>query len=248
MRRAVSGRCAVGKSVFIVGTDTDVGKTYVTGLIVKKLRESGATAAYFKAAMSGNARDGEGKLIPGDALAVKRMSGISQPLEKMCPYVYEQAVSPHLAARWEDRPVCLSRILAEFQALCAAYEYVTMEGAGGILCPMRFDGGEETGPGSAGEELWLPQVIKACGAGCLLVADAGLGVINHVGLTAFYMKERGIDLRGIIFNHYRPGDRMQEDNLRMCEHLTGVPVVACVEDGCKDLEISCERLKALYHE
>ena len=83
----------MSKGIFITGTGTDIGKTYVTGLIVKKLRESGADAAYYKAAMSGNERRADGSLIPGDALQVKTMSGIGQPLEEMCPYVYETAVS-----------------------------------------------------------------------------------------------------------------------------------------------------------
>ena len=75
----------MSKNLFITGTGTDVGKTYVTGLIVKKLREGGKSAAYYKAAMSGNDRRPDGSLIPGDALQVKTMSGIEQPLAEMCP-------------------------------------------------------------------------------------------------------------------------------------------------------------------
>ena len=101
----------MSKGIFITGTGTDIGKTYVTGLIVKKLRESGADAAYYKAAMSGNERRVDGSLIPGDALQVKTMSGIGQPLEEMCPYVYETAVSPHLASRLEGNPVQMDRVL-----------------------------------------------------------------------------------------------------------------------------------------
>lgn len=226
----------MGKALFVTGTGTDVGKTYITGLIVKKLRESGASAAYYKAAMSGNDRDADGTLIPGDAVFVKNISGISQPLEAMCPYVYERAVSPHLASRIEGNPVRLDVVTDGFQRVCQEYDYVTMEGSGGILCPICFDE----------RELWLTEVIQACHAGCLLVADAGLGTINAVGLTAFFMKEQGIPLRGIIFNHYQPGDQMQEDNRWMCEHLTGVRVVACVRDGDTDLDLSTEELTALY--
>ena len=102
----------MSRNIFITGTGTDVGKTYVTGLIVKKLRESGADAAYYKAAMSGNERRPDGSLIPGDALQVKNMSGIRQSLEEMCPYVYETAVSPHLASRIEGNPVRMETVLA----------------------------------------------------------------------------------------------------------------------------------------
>ena len=58
----------MSKGLFITGTGTDIGKTYVTGLIVKKLHEAGLRAAYYKAAMSGYVRDAEGYLIPGDVM------------------------------------------------------------------------------------------------------------------------------------------------------------------------------------
>lgn len=226
----------MSKALFVIGTGTDMGKTYVSGLIVKKLRESGSAAAYYKAAMSGNERGADGRLIPGDALFVKETSKISQPLEEMCPYIYEAAVSPHLASRIEGNPVQMKAVLEGFRKASDSYEYITLEGSGGILCPLSFDE----------EELWLPDVIKACGAGCLLVADAGLGTINSVGLTAFYMKEQGIPLKGIVFNHFIPGDVMQEDNRKMCEHLTGAKVVACVREGDTELDISPKALKSLY--
>ena len=77
----------MSKRLFITGTGTDIGKTYIAGLIVKKLHESGASAGYYKAAMSGNERRADGSLIPGDARFVKELSGIGEPLEEMCPYV-----------------------------------------------------------------------------------------------------------------------------------------------------------------
>ena len=119
------------------------------------------------------------------------------------------------------------------------YDFVTMEGAGGILCPIRFD---QT------RHLLLPELIRACGMNCLLVADAGLGTINAVGLTAAYLEEQGIALRGIVFNRFEPGNLMHEDNKTMCELLTGVPVVACVRQGDTDLDLDAETLEALYKE
>lgn len=228
----------MSKKIFIAGTGTDVGKTYVSGLILKKFRESGLTAAYYKAAMSGNQRQKDGRLIPGDGVCVKTMSGIEQPLEEMCPYVYETAVSPHLAAQLEGKAVSLAKVKEGFTSVLEKYDYVTMEGSGGILCPIRMDD----------EETWLEDIIKSCGLGCILVADAGLGVINSVGLTAAYLKMRGITLKGIIFNHYLPGDVMQEDNIRMCEYLTGTKVIACVKDGDENLNLSLDMLCALYDE
>lgn len=226
----------MSKGLFVIGTGTDVGKTYAAALMVKKLHESGLSAGYYKAAVSGNDRQEDGSLLPGDPWQVKKLSGIDQPLEEMCPYVYQWAVSPHLAAQREGNPVELERVLEGFRQVCSRYDYVTMEGSGGVLCPLRFDQ----------QQLWLPQVIQACGLGCLLVADAGLGTINHVGLTAFYLERQGIPLKAILFNRFQPGNPLHQDNRRMCEELTGVPVVACLRQGERDLDLPAEALAALY--
>lgn len=226
----------MSKNLFITGTGTDVGKTYVTGLIVKKLREGGKSAAYYKAAMSGNDRRSDGSLIPGDALQVKTMSGIEQPLEEMCPYIYETAVSPHLAAKFEGNPVEMDCVLKNFDQVCDKYEYVTAEGSGGILCPLRFDE----------QKIQLEDFIKARSLACLMIADAGLGTINAVVLTAEYMKAHKIPVKGIVFNHYELGNKLHEDNLFMCEYMTDLKVVACVKDGDTDLNIPFEVLAGLY--
>lgn len=225
----------MGKAIFITGTGTDVGKTFVSGLILKKLREGGKNAAYFKAAMSGNLRGNDGKLIPGDAVWVKQASGTAQPIKEMCPYIYEHAFSPHLASRLEGNPVRLDVVKQAFDKLKLSYDYVTVEGSGGILCPLCFE-----------KNLWLENIIKELNLSCLVVADAGLGTINHVGLTIAYLRARQISVKGLIFNHFHPGNMLEEDNLRMCELLTGVNVLACVKDGDEDLDMDAEELAALY--
>jgi dethiobiotin synthetase len=231
------------KKIFITGTGTDIGKTYATGLIVKKLLESGRKAAYYKAAMSGNDRRADGSLIPGDALHVQTISHSSQPLEEMCPYIYEAAVSPHLASRIEGNPVDMQVVQAGLQALEERYDYITMEGSGGILCPIRF---ERDDSGNVTKQIFLEDVIKELNLSCLLIADAGLGTINSVVLTVEYMRAKNIQLKGIIFNNYIPGDVMQEDNLRMCEYMTELKVIACVQKGDTDLAIDADELAALY--
>ena len=228
----------MSKNLFITGTGTDVGKTYVTGLIVKKLREGGKSAAYYKAAMSGNDRRPDGSLIPGDALQVKTMSGIEQPLEEMCPYIYKTAVSPHLAAKFEGNPVEMDRVLKNFDQVCDRYEYVTAEGSGGILCPLRFDE----------QKIQLEDFIKARSLACPMIADAGLGTINAVVLTAEYMNTHKIPVKGIIFNHYEPGNPLHEDNKWMCETMTGLKVVACVKNDDTDLDIPVDVLEGFYEE
>ncbi len=226
-----------GRRLFVLGTGTEVGKTYVSGLITKKLTDNGLSAGYYKVAMSGNQRDSNGYLRPGDAQYVKEISGVEQPLETMYSYVYENAFSPHLAAQIEGNPVEMRIAQAAFMRVRREYEYVTIEGSGGVLCPIRFDE----------NRIWLLDIVKTFGAGCIVVANAGLGAINAVGLTAFYLREHAIPLRGIVFNHYLIGNVMHEDNRKMCEDLTGVAVVACVKDGDQELALSVDELKGLYN-
>ena len=218
----------IRKDIFITGTGTDVGKTFVAGLILKNLITSGVNAAYFKAAMSGNSRDENKNLIPGDALYVKKISGTSQSLESMCPYVYERSYSPHLAARLEGNPVDLDLVAEKFHELKKIYDCVIVEGSGGILCPIRFD---------ENKKIWLEDVIKILDLSCVLVADAGLGTINAVGLTVEYMKAKKISLEGIIFNHFEDGNILHSDNLKMCEFLTGSKVLACIHENDKEIKL-----------
>ncbi len=228
----------MSKALFITGTGTDTGKTYISGLIVKKLQATGKNPAYYKAAMSGNARRPDGSLIPGDALAVKTTSGIKQSLASMCPYVYEHAYSPHLASRLEGHPVVMDVVKQGFTEVTKAYDYITMEGSGGILCPVCFDEAR----------IQLADVIKALRLSSILIADAGLGTINSVVLTAEYMRSHGLPLKGMIFNHYHPGDVMEADNIFMCEHMTGLPTLAKVQDGDTELNMDIDALCALYDE
>ena len=228
----------MSKALFVTGTGTDTGKTYITGLIVKKLQEAKKNPAYYKAAMSGNDRRPDGTLIPGDALAVQTMSGIDQSLTSMCPYVYEHAYSPHLASRLEGNPVVMDVVTHGFADVTAIYDYVTVEGSGGILCPICFDEAR----------IQLEDVVKELHLSSILIADAGLGTINSVVLTAEYMKTHGLPLKGIIFNHYHPGDVMEDDNIFMCEHMTGLPTLAKVQDGDTKLDMNVDALCALYDE
>lgn len=226
----------MSRALFVTGTGTDVGKTYVTGLVVKKLAQYGRNPGYYKAAMSGNERRSDGSLIPGDALSVRQTSGIAQPLEEMCPYIYENAYSPHLASRIEGNPVVMDVVKQGFEEVCGKYDYVTMEGSGGILCPVCFDEAK----------IQLEDVIRELHLSSILIADAGLGTINSVVLTVEYMKAKHMPVKGIIFNHFHPGNVMEEDNIFMCGYMTGLPTLARVKDGDTELEMDADALAALY--
>lgn len=223
----------MAKGLFITATGTDAGKTFASALIVKKLREAGENAGYYKAALSGAVRQGD-RLIPGDAQYVKEKAGIPTALEDMVSYVYETAVSPHLAAELEGNPVELEQVLSDYEKICKIHNLVTVEGSGGILCPVRRD------------RYMLEDIIKAMDLGILIVAPAGLGTINDTILTIEYAKQKQIPVKGIILNWFHKGNFMEEDNRAFLESYTGVPVIACIQEGAQELEIDSGLLASLY--
>ena len=226
----------MSKGIFITATGTDIGKTFVTGLIVKKLRDAGLNAGYYKAALSGAELQPDGTWLPGDAAYVAKISGMTEKPEELVSYIYKTAVSPHLAALREGNPVELDKIKADFAAAQAKYDYVTMEGSGGIICPIRWDE----------QHLLLEDLIKATNLGTLVISNAALGSINACVLTVFYLQQKGIPVRGIILNTYDGKDFMQADNKKMMEAITGVPVIAQVKPNDTELDIDVEVLKGLY--
>ena len=226
----------MSKGIFITATGTDIGKTFVTGLIVKKLRDAGLNAGYYKAALSGAELQPDGTWLPGDAAYVVKTSGMTEKPEELVSYIYKTAVSPHLAALREGNPVELDKIKADFAAAQAKYDYVTMEGSGGIICPIRWDE----------QHLLLEDVIKATNLGTLVISNAALGSINACVLTVFYLQQKGIPVIGIILNNYDGKDFMQADNKKMMEAITGVPVIAEVKPNDTELDIDVEVLKGLY--
>ena len=213
------------KAIFITATGTDVGKTYICALIVKKMRQSGYNCGYFKPALSG-AEIVDGKIIPGDCDYVLKQAGIEAPPENYVSYIYKTAVSPHLASKIENNPIKIEKIKSDFARLKKEFDYIVVEGAGGIVCP--FNLGEN--------KLMLPDVIKALGLDIIIVASASLGTINSTVLTAEYAKYHGINVKGIILNNYDEKDLMQKDNKIQVEALTGIKVIAAVKKDEKDIE------------
>ncbi len=227
----------MGKCLFVTGTGTDVGKTYVTALMVKKLRALGKTSGYYKAALSGAEKDSSGHLLPGDADYVRRIGGIGRSTAPLVSYVYPDPVSPHLAARLHQQPISMERLDADFASAKSSFDYLTVEGSGGIVCPLRWD---------REAKFCLDDWIRHIGLSVLMIADAGLGTINATVLTAEHLQKIGIPLKGIILNRFHPQNIMEEDNLHMVEEMTGARVIAKVTENATDLEIKAEGLATLY--
>lgn len=220
------------KGVFIVGTDTDIGKTVVTSGLMHVLRSNGYNATYFKAALSGALEIGN-ELIPGDTKLVSDVSKLEEFYENITPYVYRTSVSPHLAAKLEDNPIDLEVVKEKYAYLKEKYDFIITEGSGGIVCPLIDD---ERGVYTIGD------LIKDLNMSVIIVASAGLGTINHAVITAKYIENLGIKIKGIIINKYEE-DLFYDDNVKIIEKITNLPIIGKLEniENMNDNEIEAIR-------
>ena len=221
------------KGLYILGTGTDVGKTYITALWLKRLREAGHDVAYYKAAVSGAP-----SITESDAGYVKQVAGLSQADETLLSYVFDEAVSPHLAARHEGKVIDRTVVNKNFCHVARAHAYTTVEGSGGIICPLHV---------TDTELYMLEDVVKDLNLPTIVVATAALGTINSTVLTIHYLQSKGIPVKGIIVNHYT-GNTMEEDNCVMIERLTGIPVLDRVGPGETSLHMDVDAMLSCYEE
>lgn len=203
-------------SFFVTGTDTDVGKTYVTALILRGLRARGVDAVGYKPVSCGN-RD--------DARVLAAASGDSEPLDAINPVWYDTPVAPYVAGIVENRPLEVDQLVAGYEALAARHAHVLVEGAGGWEVPLA--------PGFA-----ISDLARALRLPVLLVVSNKLGALNHSVLTLNAIRHAGLHCAGVVFNNLQDElDVAAITNLRILQELTGVQVLADVIRGEEELEI-----------
>lgn len=223
----------LAKGLFVTATGTDIGKTYVTALLLKKLNQEGISCGYYKAALSGADNINE-----SDAGYVKQIAKLPQEDNTLLSYMYKTAVSPHLASQIEGNPVEISVVKKDFEKVTNMYDYVLVEGSGGIVCPIRYD--EQS-------KIMLEDIIKALNLTTIVVADAKLGTINSTVLTVSYLKSQNIIVQGIVVNNYE-NTLMEKDNIKMIEELCKVPVIAKVKLCDTDIDVSALKITKLFEE
>jgi len=222
----------MGKNIFVTGTGTDVGKTFVSALILKKFCDAGISAGYYKAAASGE----EIEKIPADAFYVKKISGTKADVKKFFSYSYKNSFSPHLAAKISNNPVKFSVIEKDFLNAKKNFDFLTVEGSGGIICPLRFDE----------KILMLDDIVEKFNLPVIIVADSKLGEINSAVLTVEHLNARKIPVKGFIFNRFDEKNILHVDNKKVIEKITNLPTLATVKKNAADLDISVEKLTAIY--
>ena len=179
--------------LFVSGIDTDIGKTYATGLLAKALMQQGVNVITQKLVQTGISKQADGELgIADDILSHRQL--MQMPLQPCdldfttCPYRYEKPASPHLSAALANQPLNINVITDATKALQADYDVVLLEGAGGLLVPIN-------------EQLLTLDYIAKQGYPIVLVTSGRLGSINHTLLSLEAIKSRGLMIHSVIYNH-----------------------------------------------
>ncbi len=223
----------MSKSLFVTATGTDVGKTYITALLIKCIRDMNLNCAYYKAANSGAEN-----IASSDGGYVNKIASINQDEHTLVSYCYKTPASPHLAANIENNQISIDKIISDYKYLCSKYDYLVVEGSGGIICPIRWD---------SEKHILLEDIIKTLSLSTLVVADAGLGTINSTALTISYLKQKDITVNGIILNKYDNKDIIHKDNFKMIEDITKIPIIATVKENDTNLVLTKEQINNIFN-
>ena len=177
--------------LFITGTDTEVGKTYVGALIARDLRAAGRRVGIYKPAASG-CRAGQNALVSDDAVALWEAAGRPGELDRVCPQRFQAALAPHLAARAEGRQLDGELLRSGIEYWRDRSDVILVEGAGGLMSPL-------------GEEDYVAELAHDFGFPLVVVSRNVLGTINQTLqtlITAATFRD-GLSMAGVVLNNPR---------------------------------------------
>lgn len=218
------------RGLFIVGTDTEVGKTYVTSLIARSLVSSGKKVGVYKPVASDCLRDGD-ELVSSDAVALWDCANRPLTINDVCPQRFEAPIAPHLAAKAEGKSIdsdLLRNGLSVWQDKC---DIVLVEGAGGLMSPVTDDE-------------FFADLAYDFGYPLILVVPNVLGCINQTMqtlITAATFRD-GLEVGGIIINNLRTeeGDESVKTNPEEIAKRSLIPIIGTVNYRGKEIEGDCD--------
>ena len=196
------------RGIFITGTGTEIGKTVIAGGLAAALKQAGTNVGVMKPISTGDTTD---------AQFLKHAAQVDDELSIINPVFLRNPLAPSVAARIEDRDIDLRSIETAFAALGKRYDFVIVEGVGGIAVPIRDD-------------FLVVQLIQQLQLPILIVATTGLGTLNHTLLTVAFAQQFDIQIAGIVLNGLRQetAGLAEATNPVEIEKLTGVPVIGVV--------------------
>jgi dethiobiotin synthetase len=203
--------------LFVVGTDTGVGKTFVASRIAAALARTGLKVGVYKPAASGCRRIGR-LLVSDDALALWEAAGRPGPLRAVCPQRFAAPLAPHLAAKEERKEIDERLLRRGIDYWRRRSDVVVVEGAGGLMSPI-------------GERDYVADLASEFGFPLIVVAPNRIGAINSTLLTliAAASRPRPLAIAGIVLNDVLPPEfcdpAIRSNRLEL--ELRCVPPVLC---------------------
>jgi dethiobiotin synthetase len=200
--------------LFITGTDTDIGKTALSALLLAELRRRKINAAPMKPAQTGCV---SGVPDLDYSLAMAGMDVSAENYANMAPYRFEPACSPHLAAEMAATEIEIAEMVIAARTLASEYEFVIAEGAGGIMVPLNR---HET----------MLDLMQALKLPIVIAARPGLGTINHTLLSIRALRSDGLNIAGVVFVASKPDKPglIKEDNAVTIEQFGKVPILGTI--------------------
>ncbi len=221
------------KQFFITGTDTEVGKTHVTSLLMKLAKQHKQKVVGFKPIASG-CEEAFGNLVNTDALSLIESGNINVTYEDVNPFAFAKAIAPHIAAKEEGMTLGVAKLMPHYHAICEKdADLLFIEGAGGWRVPLN-------------DTEYFSDFAKATHAGVILVVGMRLGCINHALLTLEALKADGVPVVGWVANFVDPDMDAQQDNLESLIARMTVPILAKAPytEGVPKLQVYPSLLKA----
>ncbi len=212
------------QTFFITGTDTEVGKTYCTCLLLQAMARAGWRCAGYKPVASGSMHTAAG-WRNDDVLALQAAASVALPYDVVNRVTLAEATAPHLAARSEQRPILLNELDEGLAAVQARADWVLVEGAGGWHTPLT-------------EEQLFSDWVRARQLPVILVVGLKLGAINHALLTAQAVAQAGLPLWGWIANEVIPAAPRQADYLASLQARLPAPCLAYIRHGADVAEMA----------
>ncbi|MCK4704269.1 MAG: dethiobiotin synthase [Gammaproteobacteria bacterium] len=220
------------RGIFVTGTDTDVGKTFVATLLAKQLTANGLSVIPRKPIESGCQRIND-ELLPADASALKSAAAYAGDLADVCPYRFEPALSPVRAASMDKQKITIEQLSDACKHTSEA-GFLLVEGAGGFYSPLAEDGLNA----DLAEALQLP---------VLLVANDKLGCINQILLTVEAISNRGLKLAAVALNNKQAEKDLDMNNAEdLREHIdTPIYTIAYAQSNDATLENLSQYIQTL---
>ena len=200
---------------FIIGTDTNVGKTYVASALVKHFAALGLKTIGMKPVASGCELNEKSELINEDVTALISASNVSATLDLINPYRFAPAIAPHIAAQQVDVQIDLEVIQQAYTQLVCLADVLIVEGAGGFCVPLN-------------KTQTLADLAVLLNVPMILVVGMRLGCINHALLTVEAIQARGLKLAGWIANEIEPNFTMFDENLSSLQQRIDAPCLSVV--------------------